>query len=34
MLLKIPPYHFAPTVEAQNSPIVPVLVAVFTKAGR
>ncbi len=34
MLLRTPPSHFAPTVEAQNSPIVPVLIAVITKAGR
>jgi hypothetical protein len=33
-LLKIPHSRFAPTVEAQNSPIVLVLIAVITKTGK
>jgi hypothetical protein len=34
MLLKILHYRSAPTVEAQNFPIAPVLIAAIIKAGR
>jgi hypothetical protein len=34
MLLKIPRSHYAPTAEARNFLIAPVLSAVITKAGR